>query len=98
MISIIPEKSIIRIFIGLTTLLLLTIMVSEASPIRRNNNTQVPVSGADIREFKLWVKYASAAYCNVTDWNCGKACLGETAGTRLIKFFSNTKPRDNNGF
>ncbi|CAB5192514.1 alpha/beta-hydrolase [Rhizophagus irregularis] len=73
-------------------------MVSEASPIRRNNNTQTPVTDDDIREFKLWVKFASAAYCNVTDWNCGKACLGETAGTRLIKFFSNTVPRDNNGY
>ncbi|RIA89092.1 lipase [Glomus cerebriforme] len=70
--------------------------VSEASPIRRN--TQIPVSESDIREFKLWVKYASAAYCNVTDWNCGEACLGETAGTRLVKFFSHSVPRDNNGF
>ena len=90
------EKFVKCIFIGLLTLLMFTATVSNASPLyRRQNSTQVPVSDADIREFKLWVKYASAAYCNVTDWKCGVACSGPTAGTRLVKFFSKS---DNNGF
>ncbi|CAI2200506.1 7523_t:CDS:2, partial [Funneliformis geosporum] len=67
----------------------------DASPIYRR---QIPVSETDIREFKLWAKYASAAYCDVKDWKCGKACEGDTAGTRVIKFFQQSFPRDNNGY
>lgn len=41
----------------------------------------------------------SAAYCDVTDWKCGAACnTEETKGTRLIKFFQNSVPRDNNAY
>lgn len=98
-----PTENFVKcIFIGLLTLLVFTATVSNASPIhslyRRqdgDNTTQIPVSDADIREFKLWVNYANAAYCNVTDWDCGVACSGVTAGTRLVKFFSGS---DNNGF
>ncbi|GBB86583.1 hypothetical protein RclHR1_00130024 [Rhizophagus clarus] len=76
-------------------LLAITIMIitSDASPINRR---QEPSSASDVREFKLWAKFASAAYCDVTDWNCGVACEGDTAGTRLIKFFRHSAKRDNN--
>jgi hypothetical protein len=75
--------------------------VVDASPAayRRNNDTsQVPVPTELIDEFKLWVQFASASYCNVTGWNCGIACKGDTTGTRLIKFFSNSIPNGNNGY
>uniref|UniRef100_A0A1D1XFF5 Lipase n=1 Tax=Anthurium amnicola TaxID=1678845 RepID=A0A1D1XFF5_9ARAE len=75
--------------------------VANASPVayRRNNSTsEVPVPTALVDDFKLWAQFASAAYCNVTNWDCGKACRGDTAGTRLIKFFNKSKPNDNNGF
>ncbi|CAB4427597.1 unnamed protein product [Rhizophagus irregularis] len=83
--------------IGKFLVLALTIMIitSDASPI---NKRQDPSSESDIREFKLWAKYASAAYCDVTDWKCGKACEGETEGTRLIKFLKDSPKRDNNGY
>ncbi|CAG8546356.1 312_t:CDS:2 [Funneliformis mosseae] len=95
------ETFVKRIFVILLSLFVLTSIVGEASPLRslhRRQKDQIPVPDADIREFKLWVKYASAAYCDVTDWKCGKACSGETAETRLIKFFTKTGPRDNNGY
>ncbi|CAG8513753.1 7018_t:CDS:2 [Paraglomus occultum] len=75
--------------------------VVNASPVayRRDNSTsQEPVSTDLVNNFKLWVQFASAAYCNVTNWDCGKACRGDTTGTRLIKFFSKSKPNDNNGY
>jgi len=34
----------------------------------------------------------------VTDWKCGKACEGDTAGTQLIKFFQHSSQRDNNAY
>jgi len=66
-----------------------------------NNDTssQLPVSDKDAAEFRLWTKFANAAYCNVTDWKCGAACeTEETKDTRLIKFFQNSVPRDNNAY
>jgi hypothetical protein len=54
------EKFFNCIFIGLLTLLvlILTVTVSEASPVQSFYRRQNAVSDADIREFKLWVKYA----------------------------------------
>ncbi len=73
-------------------LLVLTI-TTIASPIDRRQDL---VSEDDIREFKLWANYAGAAYCDVTDWKCGKACEGDTVGTRVIKFVHDSVPRGNN--
>ncbi|CAG8524868.1 9405_t:CDS:2 [Ambispora leptoticha] len=50
----------------------------------------IMVSPADDTQFKFWVKYASAAYCNVEGWNCGVACQGVTAQTRLLQYFDQT--------
>jgi hypothetical protein len=45
-------------FIGLLALFILNGMVGEASPLYRRQENQIPVPDTDIREFKLWVKYA----------------------------------------
>ncbi|KAG9302925.1 hypothetical protein G9A89_022342 [Geosiphon pyriformis] len=52
--------------------------------------SSIPVSSKDETQFKLWVKYASAVYCNVESWKCGSACRGETANTTLLKSFEET--------
>ncbi|RIA88220.1 Alpha/Beta hydrolase protein [Glomus cerebriforme] len=89
-------SSIVKSFaLVLLVFAITTIYTTDASPINRRQN---PAPEADIREFKLWAQFASAAYCDVTDWKCGDACEGDTDGTRLIKFFQHSSPRDNNGY
>jgi len=65
----------------------------------KDTSSQIVIGNGDLTEFRFWSKYANAAYCDVTDWKCGAACnTEETKGTRLIKFFQNSVPRDNNAY
>ncbi|KAG9289572.1 hypothetical protein G9A89_002345 [Geosiphon pyriformis] len=65
------------------------IEVFKKNPHYREKRT-LPVR-PDVEEaFKYWVKYANAAYCNVTNWKCGQACRGITRDTKLLHWFHET--------
>ncbi|CAG8616488.1 4773_t:CDS:2 [Ambispora gerdemannii] len=97
----ISKFSIRKIFtVGLVALLACGELLTYAAPAQNSDtspesssSSSAPttlVSTEDKAQFKIWVKYASAAYCNVEGWNCGSACRGETAQTRLIRYFDET--------
>ncbi|CAG8489395.1 9672_t:CDS:10 [Funneliformis caledonium] len=73
----------------------ITTKTTNALSIFRHHDP-APATEAVIREFKLWVQYANAAYYDVKGWECD-VCKGDTDGTRLIEIFPFSSQR-NNGY
>ncbi|CAG8567938.1 8311_t:CDS:2 [Funneliformis mosseae] len=73
----------------------ITTKTTNALSIFRHHDP-APATEAVIREFKLWIQYANAAYYDVKGWECD-VCKGDTDGTRLIEIFPFSSQR-NNGY
>ncbi|KAI9596399.1 Alpha/Beta hydrolase protein [Syncephalis fuscata] len=65
-------------------------MPGVPNPLQPQRNHQ-SVSEPVMNKLNLFVRYAAAAACDVSEWDCGENCEGATAGTRYIRHFFDSR-------